>query len=112
MPLILRALKWWDGKFPKRPEKQKPITPDILKALLSTLADVCWPSYEACLFLCAFSLAFFGAFQVGKVQEGGWRPLPDTGGSDTTPKGTGYYPQVVKNGPVSQRDIHYLEKAV
>ncbi|KAJ7338769.1 hypothetical protein JRQ81_012671, partial [Phrynocephalus forsythii] len=66
-PLIRRAIKGWERKSPKRQDNWKPITPLTLRALLEELVGICWSSYEACLFRCAFALAFFGAFQVGEL---------------------------------------------
>ncbi|KAJ7344549.1 hypothetical protein JRQ81_000499, partial [Phrynocephalus forsythii] len=114
MPLIHQALKGWDRKFPKRPDRQKPITPDILRVLLSTLVDVCWSSYKARLFTVSFHWTSSGPFRwVNWWQTPGRRVAATLShwGADTTPKGTGYCPQVIKIGSESQRDTHYLEKA-
>ncbi|KAJ7331886.1 hypothetical protein JRQ81_014066 [Phrynocephalus forsythii] len=66
-PLIRRAMKGWERKTPKRQDNRKPITPPILRALWGELTGFCWSSYEARLFRCAFTLAFFGAFRVGEL---------------------------------------------
>lgn len=48
-------------------DTRRPVSWDILKAMLSVLKEVCKGEFECRLFKLAFCLAFFGAFRLGEV---------------------------------------------
>ena len=54
-------------KSNKKSDKRLPITPDILKSLLSQLHLVCLNKYETVLFKAAYTLAFLGFLRVGEI---------------------------------------------
>ncbi|KAJ8319735.1 hypothetical protein KUTeg_002713 [Tegillarca granosa] len=52
-----------------RPDTRLPITLDLLSQLINSLPHVCTNLYEAKLFSCAFSLAFFGFMRIGEFAQ-------------------------------------------
>lgn len=63
--LFAQALKGWKRES-VRVDTRRPIS-SLLKALISSLANVCSSDYECVLFSSAFALAFFGALRVGEL---------------------------------------------
>ena len=49
------------------PNTRLPITPELLRKLIVALPSVCSSTYEAKMFTCVFSLAFFGLFRIGEL---------------------------------------------
>jgi hypothetical protein len=64
--MVNRALKG-AGRKNSTPDARQPITPEILGKLIKATPSVCSSRYEATLFKCIFSLAFFGLFRIGDL---------------------------------------------
>ena len=64
---IRAAMKGW-GWLQARPrDRRRPLDFDKLKAVLHALRQVCTSRYERTLFRAAFTLTFYGAYQLSEV---------------------------------------------
>lgn len=64
---VRRMLEGWRREEGLRRDPRQPLTPGILKGLLSKWDSVCSSEYEKILFHSAALLAFFGAFRIGEL---------------------------------------------
>ena len=70
--IIVKMLEGLRRKKPHRPDTRAPVSPGLLKRLISSLQFVCSSHYEAVMFSSAFSLAFYAMLRVSElaVQNG------------------------------------------
>ena len=64
--MVKRALRG-AGRGNSTPDARQPITPGILEKIMKATISICSSKYEASLFKCIFSLAFFGLFRIGEL---------------------------------------------
>ncbi|XP_067320361.1 integrase/recombinase xerD homolog [Anolis sagrei] len=62
-----KLLAGWSREHGHQPDNREPLTPNILKGLRQTWAQVCSSSYEQLLFHSAALIAFFGALRVSEL---------------------------------------------
>lgn len=65
--IVKRAMQGWERLAPKVQDNRRPRDASRLQNILGVLPQVCVSSYEAQLFRLAYSLAFFGAFQISEL---------------------------------------------
>ncbi|VDI73212.1 Hypothetical predicted protein [Mytilus galloprovincialis] len=65
--VVRKLLEGIKRSRPKKNDLRLPITRDMLKSIIFSLACVCKTRYELSLFKAAFSLAFHGLFRVGEL---------------------------------------------
>ena len=64
---VIRKLLTGASRLATQPDKRLPITPSILRAILSALSRLNLSAYQRALFKSPFTLAFFGFLRMGEV---------------------------------------------
>lgn len=83
---VRQALKGY-RRTQKRRDSRRPVSFDNLRSLFVQLGLVCTSAYEVYLFRAAFSLPFFGAFQISELVSPSKRVPGGLRAQDVTCKG-------------------------